>query len=66
MKQRANMVFENLDLEPGFSEYSGKVAGISEKTLSDDRGPLARTGKRTRLLRLAPGMQTPNTKNGAF
>ncbi len=59
MKIRANMGFEGLDLDAGFSEYDGKVTGIWEKILSDDRDPGARTGKRTRLLRLDPGVRTP-------
>ena len=56
---RSNMVFESMDLDAGFSQYDGKVPGISQKILSDDREPGARTGKRTRLLRLEPGVQTP-------
>lgn len=56
---RSNMVFENLDLETGFKSYDGKVDGISEKILADDLDRDAGTGKRTRLLRLAPGVQTP-------
>ena len=56
---RANIPFANLDLHSGFQEYEGKVAGIAEKVLSDDRDTTARTGKRTRLLRLQPGVQTP-------
>ena len=56
---RSNIVFENLDLETGFKEYDGKVAGISEKVLSNDLDKVARTGKRARLLRLQPGVQTP-------
>ena len=56
---RANMIFENLDLDGEFKEYDGKVAGISERVLSNDMDRDARRGKRTRLLRLAPGVQTP-------
>ncbi len=56
---RANMIFENLDLDGEFKEYDGKVAGISERVLSNDMNRDARRGKRTRLLRLAPGVQTP-------
>ncbi len=58
---RTNMIFQNLDLdlETGFDDYDGKVAGIAEKILADDRDLEARTGKRTRLLRLAAGVQTP-------
>lgn len=56
---RANMIFENLDLDAAFKEYDGKVAGISERVLSDDMDRDARVGKRTRLLRLDPGVQTP-------
>ena len=59
MKMRLNMDFESLDLDAGFSDYDGNVPGISEKILSDDRDLDARTGKRTRLLRLDPGVQTP-------
>ena len=59
MKMRSNMVFESLDLDAGFSDYDGNVPGISQKILSDDRDPGARTGKRTRLLRLDPGVRTP-------
>lgn len=56
---RSNIVFENLDLEAGFKEYDGKVNGISERVLSGSLDKAARSGKRTRLLRLAPGVQTP-------
>ncbi len=56
---RGNMVFEGIDLEIGFTAYDGGVAGISEKVLVDDRNPTERTGKRTRLLKLAAGVQTP-------
>ena len=59
MKTRSNMVFENLDLATGFSAYDGDVPGIWQNILSDDRDPATRTGKRTRLLRLDPGVQTP-------
>ena len=63
---RSNMVFENLDLDNGFKEYDGKVAGISEKILSDDLDRVAGTGKRTRLLRLNPGVQTPAAHAHAY
>ncbi|MFY0612731.1 MAG: cupin [Hyphomicrobiaceae bacterium] len=56
---RSNMVFENLNLDEGFKEYDGKVAGISEKILSNDLDVAAASGKRARLLRLKPGVQTP-------
>jgi len=56
---RINLPFENLDLSEDFQEYDGGVAGISQKILADDRDTKTRTGKRTRLLRLAPGVQTP-------
>ena len=56
---RSNMIFDNLDLDGEFREYDGKVAGISEKILSDDMDRAERAGKRTRLLRLKPGVQTP-------
>lgn len=56
---RSNIVFENLNLDEGFGEYPGKVEGISEKILSNDLDLAAGTGKRTRLLRLKPGVQTP-------
>ena len=56
---RANMIFENLDLDAAFKAYDGKVDGISERILSDDMDREARRGKRTRLLRLDSGVQTP-------
>lgn len=56
---RLNKVFESVSFDEGFEAYEGRVAGISEKILSDDLDKSARTGKRTRLLRLAPGVQTP-------
>jgi len=56
---RANIPFEDLDLESGFEAYDSGIEGISQKILSDDRDIEAKTGKRTRLLRLAPGVQTP-------
>ncbi|MEM9682073.1 MAG: cupin [Pseudomonadota bacterium] len=56
---RKNVPFADLDWESGFVSYEGKVAGISEKVLSDDRDVDKRTGKRTRLLQLEPGVRTP-------
>jgi hypothetical protein len=56
---RNNVPFEDLDFEAGFETYDNPVEGISQKILSDDRDVEQRTGKRTRLLRLAPGAQTP-------
>ena len=57
---RGNLIFENLDLDEGFAPRGDDaVSGIAERVLVDDRDPVARTGKRTRLLRLAPGTQTP-------
>ena len=56
---RVNLPFENLDFSEGFQEYDGGIVGISQKILVDDRDTVAGTGKRTRLLRLAPGVQTP-------
>ena len=52
---RQNMDFAGVDLASGFVEYTGKVNGISEKRLAGDTAP----GVRTRLLKLAPGVQTP-------
>ena len=59
MSSRPNMLFENLDLENGFTPVKGTVPGIDEKILANDLDHKARLGKRTRLLRLAPGVQTP-------
>jgi hypothetical protein len=63
---RQNMLFENLDLENGFKPIKGKVDGIDEKVLIDDMDHTAKTGKRTRLLRLKAGVQTPETHDHPY
>lgn len=56
---RNNLPFENLDLEGGFKPRPGGVKGIYEKVLVNDLDVAGRKGKRTRLLKLDPGVQTP-------
>ncbi len=56
---RTNIPFQNLNIAIEFDAYTGKADGISEKVLSNDMNMAAKTGKRTRLLRLEPGAQTP-------
>jgi quercetin dioxygenase-like cupin family protein len=59
MRQRGNLDFAAVDLQGGFSERPGGVAGITEKILVSDLDPARRAGCRTRLLRMAPGTRTP-------
>ena len=57
--KRMNIDFTSLDLTSGFTVRDGGVAGIHEKILSDHLDTAAKTGCRTRLLRLDPGVETP-------
>ena len=63
---RQNLTFTNIDFENGFTPVAGKVDGIEEKILADDLDHDARRGKRTRLLRLAPGVQTPSAHDHPY
>ncbi len=54
-----NIPFTHLDNAEGFAGYSDKGEGIHEKVLSDDMDRAAMRGKRTRLLKLDAGCQTP-------
>lgn len=56
---RGNLDFSGVDLDSGFRPYSGDGEGISEKVLADDLDKDGKTGKRTCILRLQPGVQTP-------
>jgi quercetin dioxygenase-like cupin family protein len=58
-KLRNNMFFGAIDHENGFVERGDGNLGISVKILSDDLDTVAKTGRRTRLLRMAPGSETP-------
>lgn len=55
MGNHKNLDFEGVDLETGFTDYTGDAVGISEKMLA---GGLDQ-GVRTRLLKLEAGTQTP-------
>ena len=63
---RQNMLFQNLDLENGFKPIEGKVDSIDEKVLIDDMDHIAKTEKRTRLLRLKAGARTPKTHDHPY
>ena len=57
--KRANLDFTAIDVTDGFTARDGGVAGIYEKILSNDLDSQAGVGCRTRLLRLDPGVVTP-------
>ncbi|NKB56152.1 MAG: cupin domain-containing protein [Alphaproteobacteria bacterium] len=58
-KRRENMFFHAIDRESGFVERGDGNMGISVKVLSNDLDTTAKRGHRTRLLRMAPGSETP-------
>ena len=59
MRQRMNLDFAAVDLQGGFAARPDGVPGITEKVLVSDFDPARQAGCRTRLLRVAPGTQTP-------
>ena len=56
---RPNQDFHAIDTVSGFEPRPGGVDGITQKILGDDFDPARRKGSRTRLLRMAPGCETP-------
>jgi quercetin dioxygenase-like cupin family protein len=58
---RRNMFFQDVDLETGFENRGDGNSGISVKVLSNDLDTTAKRGRRTRLLRMAPGSDTPES-----
>ena len=50
--------FEQLDLEQGFEEIPGKTREITHKILTDTLDHEAKTGMRTRILRVDAGFQS--------
>jgi len=56
---KTNMDFAALDTVGGFEPRPGGVAGITQKILGNELDAEARRGNRTRLLRMAPGCETP-------
>ena len=56
---RHNMFFHAVDSETGFETRGDGNSGISVKVLSSDLDTDAKRGRRTRLLRMAPGSDTP-------
>ncbi len=59
MNPRMNMFFSAIDLETGFENRGDGNMGISVKILSDNLDTDTKHGCRTRLLRMAPGSETP-------
>ena len=55
---KQHLEFHNLDLEGGFHTPPGYPPGFEEKILAGDLDEAAKTGSRTRLLRIAPGAFT--------
>jgi hypothetical protein len=55
---RKNMFFNAIDLKGGFEERGDGNLGISVKILSNDLDTVTKKGRRTRLLRMAPGSET--------
>jgi len=53
-----NLDFHEIDLEDGFVHAPGKPKAISHKVLSDTMDHHAKTGQRTRILRIEPGFQS--------
>ena len=53
-----NIDFHEIDLDDGFVHAPGKHEAISHKVLSDTMDHHAKTGQRTRILRIEPGFQS--------
>lgn len=53
-----NIEFENLDLESGFTDLPGRENEVWQKILSDTLDHDAKTGQRTRILRVKAGFQS--------
>ena len=53
-----NIEFGTIDLDNGFAHIPGKHEAVSHKILSDTMDHDAKTGQRTRILRIAPGFQS--------
>lgn len=56
---RENKFFQSIDLEFGFEPRGDGNDGITVKILSNDLDTEAKRGTRARLLRMAPGSETP-------
>lgn len=59
MNPRMNIFFKDIDLDSGFETRGDGNQGISVKVLASNLDTEAKTGSRTRLLRMAPGSDTP-------
>ncbi|MDD9904394.1 MAG: hypothetical protein OXT06_12560 [Rhodospirillaceae bacterium] len=53
-----NIEFENLDLENGFEPMPGREGQIWHKVITDTLDHEAKTGQRTRILKIKEGFQT--------
>jgi len=56
---KINLDFQALDTAGGFEPRPGGVDGITQKILGDAMDFSAKSGNRTRLLRMEPGCRTP-------
>lgn len=59
IEARRNKFFHAVNDKTGFEPYGDGNAGITIKVLGNDLDMVAKTGRRTRLLRMAPGAVTP-------
>lgn len=57
--KRENMFFHAIDMTSGFASRGDGNEGIKVKILSDDLDTGSKRGRRTRLLRMEPGSETP-------
>ena len=58
-KLRENIFFNAIDMTSGFESRGDGNTGISVKVLASDLDTTAKRGHRTRILRMAPGSDTP-------
>ena len=58
MTGKPHLEFFNLDMDDGWETPAGYPAGIQQKILVSDIDETAKTGTRTRLLRIGPGVFT--------
>lgn len=58
-QERVNQFFHLVNDGAGFAERGDGNSGISVKILASDLDTAAKRGRRTRLLRMAPGAETP-------
>ena len=63
---KTNIDFTALDLAQGFAGYTDRGQGLAERPLSGALDKAAGTGSRTRMVRMAPGAETPDAHSHPY